>query len=396
MNGFARLYRPGWAQVRPLLIGGAWLLFVAVFYFWHLGTQTPGLGPDEYLSRQNSQNSTTILNQGFNAPYLLLQQFLAKIHLSGAFGLRLASVLFGLVIFIYLLILLRTLFGRTITFFGGLIFLSTPWMVLAIRTAGPNVMLLWPLVLLACFLRLNRSKGNLDFAWLLFCAAIAIGLYTPGIIWFLLGAAVFVWRQMASFFKRISFPFLISGMVGVLIIVAPLILSIINEPSHLKTFFLIPDKLPRAIESLKSIGLSAVAYFWHTRAHIDIGLGRLPVLNIMQVALCALGIYGLAVKARRLTYLLLGLLLLAIVAAGLNENAHFLLFGLPSVGLFIAAGLRYLLLEWRRVFPLNPFAKSLALILISAVVVTQLLYSARYVLAAWPNSEATKSTYVLK
>lgn len=62
----------------------------------------------------------------------------------------------------------------------------------------------------------------------------------------------------------------------------------------------------------------------------------------------------------------------------------------------MAAGLRYLYIEWRHVFPLNPFAHSMALGLISLVVAASLLYGARYSLTAWPHSAEAKSSYVLK
>jgi hypothetical protein len=96
---------------------------------------------------------------------------------------------------------------------------------------------------------------------------------------------------------------------------------------------------------------------------------------------------------------LLGLVLavlFAVAVAGLNNRLTLLFLGLPALGILIAAGLRYLYIEWKGVFPHNPIPKSLALTLMTLLVGIQLVYSLTYTLAAWPQAPSTKINYMIK
>jgi hypothetical protein len=69
---------------------------------------------------------------------------------------------------------------------------------------------------------------------------------------------------------------------------------------------------------------------------------------------------------------------------------------LPALAILSAAGLRYLYIEWRSIFPRNPLPLSFALVIISLLVGLQVAYGLRYSLVAWPHLAATKQLYVLK
>jgi hypothetical protein len=90
------------------------------------------------------------------------------------------------------------------------------------------------------------------------------------------------------------------------------------------------------------------------------------------------------------------LLVFSIAAAGINQDLKFLTLGLPAVGLIVAAGLRYLYIEWRSVFPRNPLPRALALVLMSTVVGLHVWLGLRYSLIAWPHTVDTRQTYVIK
>ena len=357
---------------------------------------TPGLGPEEYAARQNSQDAEQIVTKGVNAPYHLTQYGLTALISDEILGLRLTSAIFALVIATFLFLLLRSWFGHTIALFASLIFLTTPWLVITARTGTANIMLLWLVVPLACFVLMTRSKGKVGIWWLLLCISIGLGLYIPGYTWFMLAALAIASTAFLSVSRRISGLYLILGMTIIILLVVPLILSLTIEPSRLKQLLLVPASWQPAVETLKSIGWAAVALLWRTREAVDIGIDHLAVLNILQIVLVIFGFYALASRARNIVYILSGLLVFSILIAGINNNPHYLLLGLPAIAVLVGAGLRYLFIEWKRVFPLNPFAYALAISLISLVVVTHLIYAARYSLVAWPQTSQTKSTYVLK
>ena len=138
------------------------------------------------------------------------------------------------------------------------------------------------------------------------------------------------------------------------------------------------------------------AIFIKTPYSQNLILGRLPLLNLIQITFLVFGAYALWSAAKTKTLALAAGILLGILAAGLNNNLSLLALCIPALGIFITAGLRYLYIEWRGVFPRNPLAKNLALLLIGAVVVVNFIFGLRYSLIAWPHSMPTRSTYVLK
>src|SRR3989344_7142658 len=124
MHGFLRRVTPSWAAARPFLIICLILVFVFSFFFWQLGSMTPGLGPEEYLSRHNSQELEQIVKHGINAPYYLLQYGLLQIFSDQIIALRLASIITALAIFSFLYLLFRSWFGQTVAVFAALIFIA--------------------------------------------------------------------------------------------------------------------------------------------------------------------------------------------------------------------------------------------------------------------------------
>lgn len=147
---------------------------------------------------------------------------------------------------------------------------------------------------------------------------------------------------------------------------------------------------------MKSIGWSALALVWRVRTHNPLIIGRLPLLDIIQIALIVFGTYAMWTKARREMASLLTLIVVAIIFAGFNSNFLLLTLCLPALTTLIGAGLRYLYIEWRSVFPRNPLPLSFALILMACLVGLQVLYGLKYSLVVWPHTPSTKQLYVLK
>jgi hypothetical protein len=88
--------------------------------------------------------------------------------------------------------------------------------------------------------------------------------------------------------------------------------------------------------------------------------------------------------------------ILAILLAALQEDIAYLGLAVPALAIAVSAGLRYLYVEWRGIFPRNPVPKTFAMVLIAAVTLSQLYYGVNYCLHAWPNSTSVRNVYVLK
>jgi len=215
-------------------------------------------------------------------------------------------------------------------------------------------------------------------------------------IWLLALGAIFGRRSLAALRSAISVPILLLSMLVPIGVLAPLGFEVFKHPAILKSLALVPAHWLGIIAILKSIGWAAGGLVYRTSAHSDLIIGRLALLDIAQLILIVFGAYAMWHRARDKFYSLSALVLLAILLSGLNQNLYLLLFALPPLGILIAAGLRYLYIEWKGVFPSNPIPRGLAIVLMLVIVSIQVVYGVRYSLVAWPHSVATHSLYVLK
>ncbi len=252
-------------------------------------------------------------------------------------------------------------------------------------------------MLLASYSALVRAKStNFRSRWLLLVLCVAVFLYVPGMIWLALAGAAFNYRTLLLTARKLGGTTLgLSGLLFVLIIL-PLVVSSVQSPEVIKTLALWPHSWLSLVDGLKSVGWMGLALVWQAPRHVDLIIGRLPILDVTQVVLVVFGFYVLWTKARRQLLGLLAIVVFGVVAAGINQDVLRLGLTLPALSLVIAAGLRFLYLEWRTVFPVNPIPKALAILLMVTLVGLHVVYGVRYALVAWPHATATKQVYMLK
>lgn len=380
-----------------LKFGLALLLLAALvffLYFWRLGTLTSGLSASEASARTASSSLQAITNDPTYGPHKILQFTSQKILGAGAADIRIVSVLSALFFLVCFYKLIRGWFGRMIGLFATIFLAATPWFILIARNGSPSILLLAPLAVLASYYWLAKSKSSRAF-YVLFAIG-ALSLYVPGMIWLILFGLLLARYDIGAHSVNLSrISKFIAYMLAALII-TPLVYTSVNNLEIIKSIFLLPTQWAPALITLKSIVWSFLALVWRTPTHADFIIGRLPMLNIAQIALAIFGCFALYKLARRKMYLLVFIATFGIVAAGINRNLILLTPALAAVAVALAAGLRYLYMEWKGVFPLNPIPKYAAIILIVSLAVLHVGYGLRYSLIAWPNTSDTRTTYVLK
>ncbi len=287
-------------------------------------------------------------------------------------------------------------FGRLIATFGTLIFASTPWIAILARQADGQIMLLTPCILLVCYLWLIRTKQRQNLAWLTFCTAGAVSLYIPGMFWVILAGLIISRKRILTVSKDVKKWKLLGSLLITIALLLPLAISIFNNFSIVRSLLLIPGSFTSVADIGKNIVWASLSIFWQSPQHLYFSIGRWPMLNILQTSLAFLGIFIIWARARRVWYGLSTLVVLSILAAGINHNFAFLLLGAPSIMIFICAGLRYLLTEWRTIFPRNPLARGLSVAILVLLVIAQVYFGLHYTLTAWPHTIATKELYMLK
>ncbi len=375
------------------LVVGFSLVF-AVFY--HSGSQPSGLSTSEVMARNSSQSFTDIYHNPVNAPHKLVILAALKLGLSGHGSLRLSSAVFAIIFALAFYVLARMWFGKSISLFGTVLFLSLPIFIIASRQASANIMYFSPIVILAVYNWLLRTKHNHAAAWLLLVLCCGIFIYVPGLVWWLAGAAVIARNKLIEKLEEIPSWLFVTGLSLFTIMLVPAGLSIVHDWRLVRSFGLIPAHWPHILQLFKNLGWMLSSLFVKTPYHSALIIERLPLLNLIQIALLAIGSYAMWRASWVKALVLDANVVFAVLAAALNNNISLLILGLPAIAVFMAAGLRYLYIEWRSVFPSNPLPKALALTLIACLVAVQLVFGLSYSLLAWPHAVATKSAYVLK
>lgn len=372
------------------------LVIVFYVFFWRLSSLTDGLGPAEIAARAGAASLRAVYSDPINGPHKLLQYLFDQVAPGSIFGLRLASIIFGMALAFCFYKLAVSWFGRAIGLFGSLFFLSLPLFVISARQASAEIMLFSPIALMWLYVWLNKKGNRKSLAWLSLLAAAALLLYTPGMLWWTAAAIILGRKRLVASVSAVPTWLSTLGLLFSAALITPLVISIINNPELIRKLALLPVHWAAPLQAIKDIGLMGLSIFFKTPETNPLIIGRLPILNVLLIALLIFGIYAMQAVARAKAGLLLINIAFAVLAAGINDNPILLAFGLPAAAILISAGLRYLYIEWRSIFPRNPVPRSFALILIAGVTASQLYFGLRYALVAWPHSAATQSSYVLK
>ena len=375
-----------------VLLGLAVLIFF--LYFWRLGTLTSGLSASETTARAASSSISAIINDPTYAPHKLLQFVSQKIFGHGAADIRIISVLSALFFLACFYWLVRGWFGKMIGLFATLFLAATPWFILITRNGSPLILLLAPLAILASYYWFAKVE-NLRAFYALFIVA-GLSLYVPGMVWLIIVGYLLGRKDLGEHSANLKIISKFFAFILAALIIVPLVYAGVKDLEVVKNIFLVPSEWASAITTLKSIVWSALALVWRTPTHADFIIGHLPMYNIAQIALAVFGGFALYKLARRKMYILVFLGTFGILAAGIGRNLALLTFVLPAVAVAVAAGLRYLYMEWKSVFPKNPIPKYLAVALIAALAALHVSYGLRYSLIAWPNTTETKATFMLK
>ncbi|MBX4190838.1 glycosyltransferase family 39 protein, partial [Candidatus Saccharibacteria bacterium] len=338
---------------------------------------------------------TAIINDPLNAPHSLLAYGLHTIGIGWRAAIRLSSTFFGVLFIFCFYFFLKNWFGKAIGIMGTLLLAANPLFLVMARDGAPTIMLLSIIVIMATYVWATRSDDN-SISLIILMLTLSLSLYTPGIFLWALGAAIICRKKITALFQEGSPPIVTAAILISLLALVPLGLAIVKDINLIKQLLIIPHVLPPPIRILKNIVWMASALFIKTPHHVPLIMGQLPLFNIVSDALLAFGIFAMWVVARLKLLIFALSVTYAIVIAGVNDNIDLLALAIPAISVIIAAGLRYLFIEWRRVFPRNPLAKNLAFCLMWAVVIVQLLFGLRYAALAWPVTTDTRNTYVLK
>ncbi|HET7529259.1 MAG TPA: glycosyltransferase family 39 protein [Candidatus Saccharimonadales bacterium] len=391
------MFNASWRRFFELKLSLPLMIIVAlgiVVTLWHIGSSPAYLSPDGASARAASSSLTQIYHHPVNLPHKLVLFGVSKLS-TNLTVLRLASYIAGIIFAISFYKLSKGLFGKMVGFLSTMIFCLSPFFVIPGRRVSASILLFAPVAIMALYAWFIRTEKK-SAAWLALMIAAGLLAYTPGIILWMIGAAVIYRKKLAESIQLVPAWMVGAGTTVFLLLLIPAIVSIFHDWRSVETYLLVPAHWAAPLTILKNFGLMIMALFIQTPHNDVLMLGRLPVLDVIQTALVVFGSFALWIAAPKKVYAYVAAMLFAVAVAAVNNDTKLLFLGLAPMGLLMAAGLRYLYVEWRAVFPRNPIAKSLALLCMVVLVAVQLLYGLRYSLQAWPDTQATKNTYVIK
>lgn len=368
---------------------------VVALLLYRLGTLVPGLAQVELAAKSGSDKLSSIINNPLNAPHKLAQFATQKLGNHGALTLRLASVLFaaGFVLLFYYIV--KAWHTRRIALLTTALFASSSWFLHVARLATPDILLLGLLAALAFGTWIQRTK-RFSLTVLTGGLLVSILIYMPGFVWFV-GAAIIWQREKAWELIKNARLAAIAGFTVVVVLLAPLGLALLRQPELIKQLAGLPaESLPSIHDIALNTARIPLQLVLRGPNNPILWLGRLPLLDIFSLTMASLGCYAYYFRRkldRTKTIAGCAVVGMVLIAIGGQNKMPVLM---PLVYLLAAGGISLMLQRWFTVFPRNPLARTIGVILISLAVAASSYYHLNHYFVAWPQSPKTKSVFLAK
>ncbi|CAN5446269.1 hypothetical protein BH10PAT3_BH10PAT3_2850 [soil metagenome] len=381
-----------WQPAGILAVAG---LILIVLFSYKIGSLVKNTAPEEAYTRSSSLNIKTILDNPVNAPYKTSQYVVRHIHESIVAERLISGLAAGMTVILFYFIV-RRFSNPYAAGFATALYASSSSLLLNGRLASAHISQLLLLFLLFLGYRLrfnNRRTSN----WLAGSVLIAVCLYTPGMVYFVGAVAIWQYRKVNRTNDRPK-PKIVGVCIAMLLVLLiPLIYGLVQTPGLLHEYFGIPSALPDIRSLLKSILSVPAGIFLFAPKNALYRLGRQPILDVFTAFMFLIGCYGL-VRRYRLDRLILfgGIFTLTCLYVALTGDYENSLLLLPFVYLVVGMGMSLLIGDWNRVFPNNPLARWLALVVMTVAVVVSCNFQARRYFIAWPNNKNTKAVFSIQ
>lgn len=304
-------------------------------------------------------------------PYHLLQKVIITIFGVSVFSIKLPSLILAFFAAIGLFLLLRRWFKPNIAVLTSFIAITTSQFLFIAQDGTPAVLyLFWPVWLILLATLISYGENHKTALRIAFYVLAALSLYTPLSVYMLVAlvSAVFLHPHLRYLLKQLNTKRIILGVLLLLAISTPLIITIINTPSLGLSLMGIPTNLPDFASNLSVLGADYLGFTNPGGSTI-----MTPFFELGSMLIILIGArYILKTKATAKSYVIILWILCLLPPTILNPDFATSLF-LPIV-LLLAAGIRVLLYSWYDIFPLNPYARFAGLIPI-IILVTVLIAS---------------------
>ena len=374
----------------------------ALLFVYKQNSLIPGANTHEVAVRDRIVSYEYSWRSSVDSPYITASWVTSKVFFSDPLvsARFVAAIASTLSVLMYYHLLRNWLLSPGKAVVGTALFATSSW-TLAIGRGAHGVIVGVFLLLLIFTLGtrlLFTTRPFLD--WLFLVAATVLSLYTPVVPWlvFIIGVVSLLhYKQRQRSLPLKIWQKITVSLVGVLLLV-PLVLSMFVDPKQGLTLLGVDnlvDSLPTivlnivdAIRSIFFIGIPGTA----------IGLGKLPMLDIFSVFMFMLGCYyferRLSLKRSKMLF---GGMAIGFIVCSLSQFdlvRYSLL--LPLIYIFISAGIHESITRWLAVFPRNPIARGVGVVVLAVSIGFVGSYHLRKVFIARPGNPEIRSLYIVK
>ncbi len=352
----------------------------------------PGVGPSEQQSvvTSNEVSFTQLPQHIVDIPYHALQKLSTEWLGLSPLGVRLPSLVFGLLTALLVAILLKRWFKTNVAVAAGVIVLVSAWFLSMARLGAPLIMIpFWTSLILLSATYVSQQTKAWKWWRIVFVMSAAVSLYTPAMAYLFAAAALAGiaqphLRYLLRESNRVS---VFIGSFFFILILVPFGWGIYHNPSQAWDLMAIPSSLPDGLQFGNNLWTAASAFV--NPYNVTVGETITPIIGIASTALLIVGAARMlrdfhSVRAHVL--LIWAAILVPVV--GLNPHLTAVLF-VPTM-MAIAIGLNQIIRYWYRLFPLNPYARIFGLLPLGILLfsIVQLSYQ-RYVYGMLYSPQAT-------
>ena len=380
------LFSRNWYKI---IFGLVFLAIFAFLYLYRLGSFVRGDSVYETTKYLGINGIEAILQNISLAPIKVLELIMVKIDEPNSTLIRLVSVfvtLISLIVFYRLILKWET---HRIAMLSTLMFASSALSLNLGRFSSQEViyfLVIPSLLLMGTWLKSKKYVKRLIYI----LPTCAILIYLPGFLLFSILLLTFFRKRLALAWKFTSRKMKISGSLTAVLILAPLAFALASYPSQIFKVLGI-DRLTEisAREVLDKFLAIPNELFWDGLNQPHLWLSGTPVFDVVALIFATIGFYSYFKSDHTLrARLILGLLLVSLITVSLSTVASIVLV-IPIIYLYIAKGLSFMLQNWFVVFPRNPAARNLGVILLFIPVFLSVGYNVEKYFVAWHDSPET-------
>lgn len=379
-----------WRLILPC--SGA-LAILGVALFWQLTTLLPGYSTAELQTYTASLSITALLDNPLNAPFLLLIKAMTYVFQDTLAVTRLVAGIGGLAVLGVFALLLKHWHDTSTAILGTMLFGLSAWFLHVARQGTPEVMLFGVFLLAASGFWLKRTNHWLPLA--LCFLLVAMLLYTPGALWFLVAGLVWQWKTIDRAFKKHVALVSVTSLLLVIALV-PLGWALYKHPNLLLPLLGLPSSFPAPLQLAENMLKVPFHLVVHNAPNPATWLGTAPIFDVFSLTMLVLGgyVYLRHIRLARTRIFIILFIIMTILVA-LDGGMTFTVI-MPFLYLVIAAGISQLLTQWFTVFPRNPIARTLGWLGISIVVLLACSYHLTHYFIGWPEAAATHEVFTIQ